>query len=264
LNFKKEYRMMSKTVFYLLPLVFSLAAGLKAQVSMGKNELPHPSAMLDMDVPVTDRVQGVLFPRIPLGSAADRTSIPSPDDYLLVFSSYTAPSSYVGLSYWHNSRWHRLLNQTDLFDSISAHYIAQIVLYASQTAPEGQSHVTDPANRKPYKLSIDKIVFDSQNSYKNNSREYVIPENGLYEIACSATLSDVQQSPSMQTFICVDGVNVMNDLVNNSPSTVSGTVVYIAFLNKGQHVYGAVGVGTWNNPSDSFRVTASSLTITKY
>jgi hypothetical protein len=258
---------MSKIISYLLPIIFTLSFSAQAQVGIGKENTvgqPHPSAMLDMDMDtdITNDRLGVLLPRIPLNDPTDRTSIPDPADYLLVFSPYTGTSSYIGLSYWHNDRWIRLLNQTELYDSISRYHIAQVILFADLSAPETNTHVTDPNNSKSYKLKLDNIIFDSQNAYNEQTREYHIPADGLYEIVCNVTLSDVSQNLSMQTFIQLNDLNVVNDLVSKTSAVTVGSVVYIAELKKGDRVCGSVGIGQWNK--DTYRVRDGSLLIIKY
>jgi hypothetical protein len=214
--------------------------------------------MLDMDI--TGSHRGMLIPRIPLRDAADRTSIPNPADYLLVFSPYTETPSYMGLSYWHNNRWNRLLNQTELYDSISSYHIAQIVLFVNQSRPESETHVTDKNEKAPYKLPLDNVIFDSQNAYNKTIWEYVIPEAGIYEIVCNVML-DVIPGISMQTYVRINDSNAVNDLIRTLTLTV-GSVVYIAKLEKGDRVYGAVGAGSWNK--DTYKVVAGSLSILKY
>jgi hypothetical protein len=258
---------MPKIIFYLCPIILSLSISAQAQIGISKNDSigqPHPSAVLDMDmdVDITNNRLGVLLPRIPLNGPTDRTSISNPADYLLVFSPYTKNSSYIGLSYWLNNRWNRLLNQTELFDSISRYHIAQVVLFANRTMPETHTHVTDVNNLNPYKLTYDGIIFDSQFAYNKQNDEYVIPENGLYEIVCNVTLHDVSIEESMQTIIMINGYSVVDDLVNKTSAVTVGSIVYVAELKKGDRVASAVGVGKWNTAK--FRVAYGSLMIIKY
>jgi hypothetical protein len=252
---------MSKIIVYLLPIILSLSISAQAQIGIGESGQPHPSAMLDMDM--ANNRQGVLLPRIPISGPTDKTSIPNPADYLLVFSPYTGTSSYTGLSYWHNSQWNNLLNQTNLYDSISAHRITQIILFARLHIPETTTHVTDNHQQTPYKLPLDSVVFDSQRAYDQTSQTYIIPEDGLYEIMCAATLN-VAANITMQTFICVNQTPMINDLITQTSATgISvGSVVYTAQLKKGDRVHGAAGVGVWNK--DTFKVVAGSLSILKY
>jgi hypothetical protein len=215
-----------------------------------------------MQTSVPNNHRGALFPRIPLRSSTDRTSIPSPADYLLIFSPYTENSSEAGLNYWHNNAWHRLLNETEMYGKISDQHIAQIVLLVQMSAPEEKTHPTDPNNKSTYKVPFDKTIFDSQNGYHQANHEYIIPETGFYEIVCEVQLSDAATGQSLQTFILVNGTSRMSDLTGNTSAVVAGSVVYIAELNKGDRVCGAVGLGNW--AKDFFRVSGASFTIVKY
>jgi hypothetical protein len=253
---------MQKIIIYLLPLLLAFPGGTQAQLGIGVKHRPDPSAMLDMNVPVTGKYQGVLLPRIPIASATDRSSIQDPDDYLLVFSPYTANSSRAGLNYWYNGRWNTFFNHAELYDSISGRRIAQFVMFATQSNPETTSHVTDPQNKSPYKLPVDHVDFDSQNGFDKAGFVYVIQEPGLYEIVCNAEMTDLPAAVTMQIFIQINGATAVNDMVTDAPSTVSGSVFYIAELKKGDQVYGAVGVGSWINAK--YRVAKSSLAIVKY
>jgi hypothetical protein len=256
---------MSKIIFYLFPIILSLSISAQAQVGISKEAnigLPHPSAILDIDMDITSDRQGVLLPRIPLNGPTDRTSIPNPADYLLVFSPYTGNSSYIGLSYWYNNQWIRLLNQTELYDSVSSYYITEVMLFANLSTPERNTHVTDPSDKKSYKLPLDNTIFDNRGTYNKQTREYRIPEDGLYEIACNVTLADVPIDQSMQTFIQVNDSPEVNDLVSKTSAVTVGSVVYIAKLKKGDRVYGSAGVGTWSKTK--FKVKDGSLLIIKH
>jgi hypothetical protein len=257
---------MQKITFYLLLIILGLSGKAQAQISISENpgRQPHPSAILDITNDATNgNYRGVLLPLIPLRNSTDRTSIPSPDDYLLVFSPYAAASSYAGLNYWHNNRWHRFLNQSELYGKISDAHIAQIVLFSQRNIPEDSEHSTDPANSAPYKFSLDTIIFDSQSAFNKKEHLYVIPEDGLYEILCNATVAVSVTQVSVETFVMVDGKIRAKDLIANiSVPTVAGSVIYVTKLKKGQRVNGALGVGVWN--STKFKVIKASLTIVKY
>jgi hypothetical protein len=259
---------MHKTIVYFLLLLLSpaLSGSLKAQVGIGENALSsdtvHPCAMLDMNLAGMEGFLGALLPRIPLRSDTDRSAIASPDDYLMVFSPYTANTSHAGLNYWHGNRWFRIMNHTELYDSISAMHISQVILFAQLSAPEKAVHVTDQHNSTPYKIPIDKVTFDSQNAYSKSKYEYVIPEDGFYETVCNVELVDAEENQSMQTFIRINNKNTVNDLVNNTSKTPVGSVVHIAKLKKGDRVCGAVGLGSWN--VQKYKVGSASLTIVKY
>ncbi|MDR1555557.1 MAG: hypothetical protein LBS88_00825 [Tannerellaceae bacterium] len=255
---------MQKIILYLLLIIIAFPGAAEAQISIGStNRQSASSAMLDMDTTIAGRHLGVLFPRIPLESPTDCTSISNPVDYLLVFSPYTANPSYAGLNYWFNKRWNRFLNQSELYDSISTRHIAQIVLFATQSNPETSPHLTDNNNKDPYKLRIDNVTFDSQNGYNKTNYEYIIQEDGLYEITCNVELAhNNTKRPSMQTFIQINDTNTVSDLVSDSPVIVFGSVLYVAELKKGIRVGGAVGLGSWN--TDLFTVTHASLAIVKY
>lgn len=253
---------MQTKLFYILPAILGLCAETQAQIAIGDSLRPHASAMLDLNIPAGLNNRGVLFPLIPLQSATDRTSIPSPDDFLLVFTPYPAATPQAGLNYWFNNRWNHLLNQTDTYKLISNMHVAQAVLLAELKVAEKNKHITDQNAQTPYTLPLDQTIFDSQNSYDKVKYEYLIQETDFYEITCDVALTDVTPGLTMQCFIRINGVNVVNDIVSSTSSTVTASVVYIAKLNKGDSICSAVGVGNWGK--DAFRIRDASLTIVKY
>jgi hypothetical protein len=260
--------MMQKRIVYILliPLVCFYYGVANAQISIGTNSKPDPSAMLDMTS--SGKGLGVLFPLIPVNSPTSTSGISSPANFLMIFSPYAKDASNPGLSYWHGNKWNRFLNQTELYDSISAHYIAQIVLFAEQTNPETSNHnSTNSDGTTPYKFPLHNVVYDSRGGYNSATKEYVIPDDGNYEITCNVVIKPMASGNSMQTYVKVDGANTVNDLITiTSTSSVSGSVTYTARFTKGQHVWGAIGTGSWSstNDRDKFRIESSSLVIVKY
>jgi hypothetical protein len=210
--------------------------------------------------------RGVLLPRIPLRNSTDRSAIPSPDDFLLVFSPYK-DSMESGLNYWYANHWHRVLSETELYTHISEQNITQTVLSARLMEMEKTLHVTDSRNSNPYKLPLNNVVFDSQNAYNQTKYEYVIPETGTYEIVCDVACF-IDRDPkdkrdvSVETFIQVNNKMMINDLISGASTIMTGSVIHITELHKNDIVYGAVGVGNWKE--SKFRVTSASLTIVKY
>jgi hypothetical protein len=254
---------MQKIFFYLpLLIILSLSGKAKAQISIGKDVSSHASAILDVNTLATGGKRGVLIPRIPIYNSTDRTAISAPDDYLLVFSPYTVASSFAGLSYWHNNRWNHLINQTDLYPMISSRHISQVILFAKFGTPETTPHVTDAGNAIPYPLQFKLVVFDSQNAYKSATHEYIIPEDGLYEITCESMLQISSGETSMETFVTVNGASVVSDVLSKVKGVTTGAVIYTANLKRGDRIGGAAGIGYW--AGEKFMVIGGSLTIIKY
>ncbi|MDR1356798.1 MAG: hypothetical protein LBJ58_03910 [Tannerellaceae bacterium] len=248
----------------LIPVVcfYSLA---NAQVSIGTTGKPDPSAMLDMTTS-TGKGLGVLLPLIPVNNPANTAGISSPADYLMIFSPYAKDAPNPGLNYWHGNKWNRFLNQTELYDSISANYIAQIVLFAEQTNSETTNHNSKNSDgTEPYKFPLHNIIYDSRSGYNTTTKEYIIPDDGNYEITCNVAIkvTSTSSSNSMQTYVVVDGITKVNDLVSFTlTSSVSGSVTYTAKFTKGQRISGAVGAGNWS--TYPFMVESSSIAIVKY
>jgi hypothetical protein len=253
---------MQKITLYSLLLFLSLSGKAQAQIDIGDSIRTHPSAILDINDSVAGNHRGVLFPRIPLRGPTDRTAIAAPDSFLLVFSPYTASTPYAGLTYWHNNRWNRFLNQTEVYDTISAMHLAQVVLLSELSKSETSNHVTDGSNKAPYKVALDRTIFDSQNAYNRTAHEYIIPEDGIYEIICKAMWEVSVVGQTSQIFIVANASIRTGDLVADSGTTANGSVVYVGKLNKGDRVWGAVGVGAWSKTP--FKVLSASLAIVKY
>ncbi|MDR1644660.1 MAG: hypothetical protein LBS05_02375 [Tannerellaceae bacterium] len=259
---------MQRILFYLLLVAVTLPGLAGAQVTIGMDNIVHQptsSAILDLNPVNSGPKLGLLLPRIRIGNLFDRSIITNPANYLIVFSPYTEQTSQFGLNYWNVDRWYRVLNQSELFDSISTQRIAQIVLFAEQSSSETTSHNTDNINvppSTPYTLPIDEVKFDSQNGYNKTTHEYVIPEDGFYEITCDVKIKLDNSGTTVQTFILVNGTIKVNDLVNAQATDVVGSVFYVVELDAGDKVKGAVGAGNWTN--DKYKVMDSSLSIVKY
>lgn len=69
---------------------------------------PDNSAKLD----VTATNKGALLPRIPLTSATDQTTIPSPAIGLLVYNTGTAGLTYKGYVFWNGAEWRTFNNSS--------------------------------------------------------------------------------------------------------------------------------------------------------
>jgi len=74
------------------------------QVTIGSADAVEPTAMLN--IIATDK--GVLFPRIPLTSITDATTVPNPATGLLVFSTGTGGLEYSGYVFWDGYEWKSL------------------------------------------------------------------------------------------------------------------------------------------------------------
>ncbi|MDR1402632.1 MAG: hypothetical protein LBJ60_02870 [Tannerellaceae bacterium] len=254
---------MQKIKLYIVVLLaVGFSGSVQAQIKIGSTGDPHPSAMLDMNSSGNNRL-GALFPLIPINSSTDRTAISSPADFLTILSPYANDAKFPGLNYWHNDKWNHLLNQTELYDSISAKHIAQIVLFAEQTVAEGYFHVTDPSEKAPYRFRLNSVLYDSQAGFADS--QYEILDDGIYEITCDVAIEAQSKGEmvSMQTFVRVDGKNMTNDLITfDSTNSASGSVSYTGKFTEGQLIAGCVGAGSWK--TTSFRVLSSSLMIVKY
>jgi hypothetical protein len=205
--------------------------------------------------------RGVLFPLIILKDSADRTAIPSPDDYLLVFTPYTSGSPQAGLNYWLDNSWRHLLNQTEMNKQrLSEMHLAQAVLHAKLESPEKNRHITDPKKNNPYKLPLNQVVFDSQEAYDKTGYEYAIPDTGFYEITCDIEVFDAMSS-YLQCYLMKKD-SVQSELAYKIEHGTNVSLVYIGTLNKGDLVHAAIGVGSWD--ASLFRIRKAALTIVMF
>ena len=252
---------MQKIFFYFLLPCLGLCAATQAQVSLDNQNPPRTAAILDLNMPAGNN-RGVLFPLIALKDSVDRTAIPSPDDYLLVFTPYTSKSPQAGLNYWLDNRWHHLLNQTDMNKlRMSEMHLAQAVLHAKLKEPEKNRHVTDPDAKNPYKFPLNQVVFDSQEAYDKTAYEYVIPHTGFYEISCDVEVQDAM-SNYLQCFLQKRD-SVVSELVYKTARGKNISIIYNGTFNEGDVVYASIAVGGFWDTS-LFRVRNASLTIVMF
>ncbi|MDR1880663.1 MAG: hypothetical protein LBQ78_06985 [Tannerellaceae bacterium] len=240
---------------------FSLA---KAQVSINKtNTPPHPSAMLDMSLSGNSGL-GVLIPRITIGHATDNSRITNPADYLLVFSPSSGTTDFTGLNCWHQNHWKPYLSSGAAFDMLTSFHIAQTVLFVEQFEPEKIPHTSGSSG---YTLHLDIIKFDSQRTYNPATYQYVIPEAGVYEITCGASIeSSVAGTVSSELHIRKNNLVSLNhnfvSRTNSSYNPMVNTVTCIEELAKKDTIHCTLNFGNWG--TENFTVKSAYMMITRY
>ncbi|MDR1982154.1 MAG: hypothetical protein LBQ39_11145 [Tannerellaceae bacterium] len=233
----------------------------KAQVSINKtNTPPHPSAILDMSLSGNSGL-GVLIPKITIGHSTDKSQITNPANYLLVFSP-SLGAAYTGLNCWYQGNWNQYLSNGAAFDLLKSRHIAQNVLFVEQSAPE-TVHLTS----KTYgdTLHFDKKTFDSQRAYNPATDQYVVPEDGIYELICSASIEGSNGSVSGLFILEQNYYQPLNQNFvtqsNVSSGPVENIVTYMGNLNKG------IGICCTIKPVGSTQtvvVKSAYMIITRY
>lgn len=95
-----------KKIFLATIVLIGFSIIVNAQVKVGNNPTTiTPSAVLDVE----STNKGVIFPRVPLTSATDVTTIASPATGLLVYNTGTGGLSPAGYYFWNGSKWVNLL-----------------------------------------------------------------------------------------------------------------------------------------------------------
>ncbi len=89
-------------------MILFLLVSIKSQVLISQKSLVNPTLNPSAVLEVKDDVRGILFPRIPLTSSADITTIPSPVQGLLVYNNNTNK-----LNFWDSAQWNKNFNVED-------------------------------------------------------------------------------------------------------------------------------------------------------
>lgn len=100
--------MKKKLTSFVLLFLFSFFSIqlLEAQVTIGAEDAPHASAVLELKT--SDK--GFLGPRVALISQTDQVTVESPATGLLVYNLGTAGLDYIGYVYWNGSEWRAFSN----------------------------------------------------------------------------------------------------------------------------------------------------------
>jgi hypothetical protein len=94
---------MKKTIFVLLALLLSAATSMNAQVTIGSDDTPNTSAVLDLSK-VADHNLGLLLPSVALLGASDPSGVATPvPDGLMVYNNGLVLTQ--GVYVWGNSQW---------------------------------------------------------------------------------------------------------------------------------------------------------------
>lgn len=89
-------------------MILFLLVSIKSQVLISPKSIVNPALNPSAVLEVRDNVRGILFPRIPLTSSSDITTIPSPVQGLLVYNNNTNK-----LNFWDSGQWNRNFNVED-------------------------------------------------------------------------------------------------------------------------------------------------------
>jgi hypothetical protein len=99
---------MKKTIFVLLALLLSAATSINAQVTIGSDDTPATSAVLDLST-VEAQNLGLLLPQVPLTGTTDETTIPHPGSAhlpagLMVYATGDGGLT-AGVYVWDGGKW---------------------------------------------------------------------------------------------------------------------------------------------------------------
>jgi hypothetical protein len=93
-----------KRIIPLLAVLFIYCHHTVAQVTIGSDQPPHSSALLELTEGTTT-TKGFLGPRVALESIDDQTTIPDPAEGLLVYNTGEAGLQYEGYVFWDGAEW---------------------------------------------------------------------------------------------------------------------------------------------------------------
>jgi len=85
-------------------LMSFMTTRISAQVTIGADQAPHASALLELTEGLTT-TKGFLGPRVSLMSVTDQTTIPGPARGLFVYNLGDGGLTYEGYVYWNGTEW---------------------------------------------------------------------------------------------------------------------------------------------------------------
>lgn len=186
---------------------------------------PHISAKLE----VKALNKGVLFPRIPLTSSADQTTIPSPATGLLIYNTGTGGLSYRGYVFWDGSQWRTFNNS-----SSDTGTVASLVCGSASLSPS--SYTADVAYNGTMTVPY---IGGNGGTYP---AQVVGPVNGL-----TATLlaGNFNIGPGTLVYTISGTPTVTSPTVTTFPLTIGGQLCNATVGLGGQFDIGGISANTY-------------------
>lgn len=192
-----------RVIFFLvLGFLFGMSS-LNAQVTIGSNEEPDPSAVLD----IRSKDKGLLITRVNLSGKFDRTTIPNPAHGLLVFNlSYgnngtpndASDDVYEDTFYVFSSKsnsWELLVADDFLEQKLTQMGVPQFIVLASVGNKASgnntnflSSDISYTVNANIRKMYFTNELYDVHNAYNPTTSEFKAPFDGYYHFEAHITL----------------------------------------------------------------------------
>jgi hypothetical protein len=180
-----------KFLFFLCPAL--CAINISAQVHIGSDTPPDPSAMLEISA--TDK--GILLPSVALAAVNDSSVIVNNTtvDGLLVFNTTENASLnlYKGVYAWNSVKhlWENIVSDQSFIGALISHYATEETYFVSniQTAKGNASNAQQIGSGQTAKLTFESgISINKENCFDVSNNKFVVPKNGYYKIVCGAEI----------------------------------------------------------------------------
>ncbi len=231
-------------IFYSLWLSTSL---IYAQVIGIGTETPNASTVLD----ISSSNQGVLFPRIALISDTDQTTIPNPEEGLLVYNTGTGGLVYQGLVCWDGTSWKKINLTATASSAIStlqcenakispAVFQAGVPYNGTMTVPYtggngGIYPAGTPIPSTGYNTGLTATLQAGTLAYGAGELTFTLSGTPLYDSPVPAmfNISFLGQSCSAAVSGATLGVGLSQTLITSIPATGITTGTYLSSLKTG-------------------------------
>jgi hypothetical protein len=172
------------------PLFFSLLcitlcpANVSAQVHIGSDKPPKPSAMLE----VSAADKGILLPAIALKSVGDSSVIVNskPVDGLLIFNTKDTTNLYRGVYAWNSVKrmWDNIISDRSFRSMLTAYYATEEAYFVANSQSAGSSQQIENGKTVQLTFPSNDITINRDSCFRTSGNEFVVPESGIYKAIC--------------------------------------------------------------------------------
>lgn len=196
-------------IFVLFIISSVNLSNLNAQVTIGSNEEPDPSAVLD----IRSSNKGLLAPRVNLTGKFDMTTIPNPANGLLVFNlsnsnngtaNDTSDDVFENTFYVYSTKtnaWELLVSDDFLEKKLIQMGVPQFIVLASvgnkasgNTTNFLSADLSSTTNANIRRMYFTNELYDVHNAYNPVTSEFKAPFDGYYHFEAHITLKAYRKS----------------------------------------------------------------------
>ena len=211
--------------FFLFLVTFTLAVGVNAQVTIGKQEAPDPNALLDLKENVAT-TKGVMPPRVVLTSTSSTSPMTSPvTEGMTVYNTATQGDVRPGYYYYYSGKWVRL--ETDAIKP-KFFYMPSIVLPLDNTDPAYSAGTFTINLYDEYKKQFDSATLPNIFPVNSPGAPSTLPIYNAQELYYYITYYDT----AVFNTVSVDIYGVLRYTLVSRPSITEKSYMNIVFVVK--------------------------------